>query len=281
MLIKTDKPLTGHIFNIQRYSLHDGAGIRTIIFFKGCPLRCPWCSNPESRAFETTYLRSKTKCIQCTTCLMDNELCPSGAWEQVGKTWTVAALLAEIAKDDVFFYASNGGITLSGGEVLSQSAFAIALLKQLKALGYQTAVETSGQGNTAHLLQIAALCDEVFFDFKIMDPVHAKAVIGIDLDKVLWNFNQLITLGSCVTPRLPLIPGFTLNLSNIDQVLAFLAPFAVTTIHLLPFHQYGAHKYQSLGMHYLLQDMPTPTPTEVDNIRRYIAAQGYHVVIGG
>lgn len=272
---------TGRIFNIQRYSLHDGSGIRTVVFFKGCPLSCPWCANPESRSHRTTFLRREAKCIDCDTCAMDVEECPSGAWEQVGTDMTLDEVIAEVTKDDVFFNTSDGGITLSGGEVLTQPKFAIELLSQLKALGFKTAIETSGHGNTKLLLKIGQLCDEVLFDFKIMDAERAKTVIGLNLELVLDNFRQLVEQGVNVIPRLPLIPGYTLDLINTDRVLHYLRPFKLSKIHLLPFHQYGANKYQTLGMEYLLADVPVPSKSEVESIRQHVAAHGYHVIIGG
>ena len=276
-----DQVSSGRIFNIQRYSLHDGTGIRTVVFFKGCPLSCPWCANPESRSHRTTYLRRESKCIDCETCAMDVDECPSGAWERVGTDMTLDEVVAEVTKDDVFFNTSNGGITLSGGEVLTQPKFAIELLSKLKAIGFRTAIETSGHGNTKQLLRIGQLCDEVLFDFKIMDPQRAKTVIGINLELVLDNFRQLVEQGTNVVPRLPLIPGYTLDLINTDRVINFLRPFNLSEIHLLPFHQYGANKYQTLGMEYLLEDVPVPSKSEVESIRQHVAAHGYHVIIGG
>ncbi|MDV5169771.1 [formate-C-acetyltransferase]-activating enzyme [Photobacterium rosenbergii] len=272
---------TARIFNIQRYSLHDGSGIRTVVFFKGCPLSCPWCANPESRSHQTTYMRRMAKCLECEECEMDVDECPSGAWELVGTDMTLDEVLAQVAKDDVFFDTSQGGITLSGGEVLNQPHFAIELLTRLKQLGYRTAVETSGHGSTTQLLRIGQLCEEVLFDFKIMDKERAKQVVGLNLDKVLENFTRLVGQGVHVVPRLPLIPGYTLDLLNIDRVIRFLKPFDVEEIHLLPFHQYGANKYQTLGMEYLMKDVAVPTQSEVEAIRSHVEAHGYRVVIGG
>ena len=158
------------IFNIQRYSLNDGAGIRTLVFFKGCPLHCPWCSNPESRSREAAFIRREAKCIHCGTCALDVDECPSGAYQQMGTDYTLDELMREVMKDEVFFRVSGGGVTLSGGEVLSQAAFATRFLKRLKALGIATAVETTGHGSRTALLEMAKHCDEVLYDFKIMDP---------------------------------------------------------------------------------------------------------------
>ena len=275
----------GRVFNIQRYSLNDGLGIRTVVFFKGCPLSCPWCANPESRSPKQQVIKREAKCIQCEECVLDTgesiDECPSGALERVGKEMSYDEIIAEIEKDSVFYRTSGGGVTLSGGEVMAQAPFAIELAKRLKGLNYPVAVETTGQGNARQLLALGELCDEVLFDFKIMDPERAKTVTGMDLPTVLNNFTSLVEAGITVIPRLPLIPGYTLDLINVDKVLRFLQPFDIEEIHLLPFHQYGANKYTSLKMNYLLKDVQVPTSSEVDAIRRHVEAAGYRVIIGG
>ncbi|WED24883.1 [formate-C-acetyltransferase]-activating enzyme [Vibrio sp. JC009] len=272
---------TGHVFNIQRYSLNDGEGIRTVVFFKGCPLKCPWCANPESRSHKPQKVRREAKCIHCEVCDMDVDECPTGAVEILGHDMTLDEVMKEIAKDDVFFRTSGGGITLSGGEVLSQAPFAIQLLEKLKELGYQTAIETSGQGSNTQLLKIGQLCDEVLFDFKIMDAGLAKEVTGINLEKVLEGFTLLVENGVNVIPRLPLIPGYTLNMENVYKVMNFIKPFGLKEVHILPFHQYGANKYETLGMEYEFKDVTVPTKDEVASVKNHIEAQGYKVIIGG
>lgn len=274
-------PRMARIFNIQRYSLNDGLGIRTVVFFKGCPLRCPWCANPESLSLHTVNVRRMSTCLQCDICDEDANECPSGAYEKVGKEVTLSEVLNEVAKDDVFYQTSGGGITLSGGEILSQASFAIALLEALKVRGYRTAIETSGHGNTKQLLRMGMLCDEVLYDFKIMDPIRAKTVIGINVERVLENFKALVDQGTKVIPRLPLIPGYTLDIINIERILHFLRPFDINDIHLLPFHQYGANKYELLGMAYQLKGVAVPSQAEVNAIQRHLEAQGYNVTIGG
>ncbi|PSW06563.1 [formate-C-acetyltransferase]-activating enzyme [Photobacterium lipolyticum] len=275
----------GRVFNIQRYSLNDGQGIRTVVFFKGCPLTCPWCANPESRSPKQQMIKREAKCIHCDVCVLDTkesiDECPSGALEVVGNNMTFDEIVAEIEKDSVFFRTSGGGVTLSGGEVMAQAPFAIELAKRLKGLNYPVAIETTGQGNQRHLLALGKLCDEVLYDFKIMDAERAKSITGIDLPKVLDNFNALIKAGVNVIPRLPLIPGYTLDLMNVDRVLRFLQPFELDEIHLLPFHQYGANKYDNLKLNYLLKDVPVPSPNEIEAIRRHVEAAGYQVIIGG
>ncbi|WCE32114.1 [formate-C-acetyltransferase]-activating enzyme [Vibrio sp. SCSIO 43137] len=272
---------SGHIFNIQRYSLNDGEGIRTVVFFKGCPLKCPWCANPESRSLKSHTIKREAKCIHCDHCDMDVEECPTGAVEIVGKDMTLEEVLSAIAKDDVFYRTSGGGVTLSGGEILSQAPFVIKLLTKLRQLGYHTAIETSGQGSTSQLLKIGQLCDEVLFDFKIMDAELARQVTGINLQRVLDNFRQLTEQGVKVIPRLPLIPGYTLNIINVDKVLNFIAPFGLKEVHLLPFHQYGASKYQTLNMEYAMKEVAVPAKDEIASVRRHVEAHGYNVIIGG
>lgn len=273
------------IFNIQRYSLHDGEGIRTVVFFKGCPLSCPWCANPESRSPKPQVIKREAKCIQCSACVLDTgeplAECPTGALEVIGREMTLAEVLAEIEKDSVFFRTSGGGVTLSGGEVMAQAPFAIALAKQLKALGYPLAIETTGVGHAQHLLELGLQCDEVLFDFKIMQPERARQVTGINLPRVLDNFRMLVEAGVNVIPRLPLIPGETMDIQNVERVLAVLQPFTIKQLHLLPFHQYGAGKYENLKMDYQFKQVAVPDKQDVDAIQRHIEAAGYQVSIGG
>lgn len=272
---------TARVFNIQRYSLNDGAGIRTMVFFKGCPLHCPWCSNPESRSRDSVFVRREARCISCETCALDVHECPSGAYQRMGIDYTFDELLAEVMKDEVFFRVSGGGVTLSGGEVLSQAAFATRLLKKLKSWGVATAIETTGHGKKTALLELANYCDEVLYDFKIMDPERAHAVTGINLHRVLDNFAALCAQGMRVIPRLPLIPGYTMSLDNLDQVLAYLAPYGLKELHLLPFHQYGAGKYGLVGLDYAMTDVVPPTEDEIEPYIRRAEASGYRVTVGG
>jgi len=279
--INCEPKMEGRVFNIQRYSLNDGTGIRTVVFFKGCPLTCPWCSNPESRSHEIEYVIRAGKCIHCEICLKTVEDCPSGAYEQIGKDMTVDEVVKELKKDSVFYFSSNGGVTLSGGEVLAQAPFAIELLTRLKSIGIRTAIETAGFGGRKPLLKLAALCNEVLYDFKIMDADKAKEVIGVDLKVVLDNFKALVDAGVKVIPRIPLIPGYTMSESNLDKILEFLKPFNLDELHLLPFHQFGAGKYENLKMDYKLKDVLPPEEHEIEEYKKRCELQGYKVIIGG
>jgi pyruvate formate lyase activating enzyme len=269
------------IFNIQRYSLNDGAGIRTVVFFKGCPHRCPWCANPESISPKIETVRRESKCLHCAPCLRDADECPSGAFERIGRDVTLDELEREVMKDDVFFRSSGGGVTLSGGEVLMQAPFATQLLKRLRRYGIHTAIETAGDAPLSRLLPLARQCDEVLFDLKIMDPEQARSVTAVNLPRVMENLTQLVAEGINVIPRVPLIPGYTLTDANMASVLAFLLPSGIRQLHLLPFHSYGEPKYRLLGQQWSMREVSPPTADEVAAIRRMAEDKGFHVTIGG
>lgn len=272
---------TARIFNIQRYSLNDGQGIRTVVFFKGCPHTCPWCANPESMSPKIETVRRESKCLHCATCLQDADECPSGAWEHIGRDVTLESLEREVLKDEVFFRASGGGVTLSGGEVLMQAEFATRFLQRLKQCGIRTAIETAGDTSPRRLLPLAQACDEVLFDLKIMDCAQARQVLSMNQPRVLENFRLLVTEGIKVIPRLPLIPGYTLSTENVAQILAFLAPLPVEEVHLLPFHQYGEPKYSLLEREWAMAGIKAPEAEEIAPIRAMVEQAGYRVVMGG
>ena len=272
---------TARIFNIQRYSLNDGQGIRTVVFFKGCPHTCPWCANPESMSPKIETVRRESKCLHCATCLQDADECPSGAWEHIGRDVTLESLEREVLKDEVFFRASGGGVTLSGGEVLLQAEFATRFLQRLKQWGIRTAIETAGDTSPRRLLPLAQACDEVLFDLKIMDCAQARQVLSMNQPRVLENFRLLVAEGIKVIPRLPLIPGYTLSTDNVAQILAFLAPLPVEEVHLLPFHQYGEPKYSLLAREWAMAGIKAPQAYEIAPIRARVEQAGYRVVMGG
>ena len=269
------------IFNIQRYSLNDGQGIRTVVFFKGCPHTCPWCANPESLSPRIETVRRESKCLHCTPCLRDADECPSGAFERIGRDITLDDLEREVMKDDIFFRSSGGGVTLSGGEVLMQAPFATRFLQRLRRWDVRCAIETAGDAPAGRLLSLAKECDEVLFDLKIMDGDLAREVINMNLPRVLANLRLLVEEGVNVIPRLPLIPGFTMNSDNTQHVLTMLSSLGIKQVHLLPFHQYGEPIYSLLGLPWLMKEVPVPTAQEVDIIRKMAEGAGFHVTVGG
>lgn len=273
--------MLGFIFNIQRYSIHDGGGIRTLIFFKGCPLHCPWCCNPESQSFDKEFIKLTSQCIHCGVCANNSLDCPTGAFVEQGRYMTVEEVLDEVLKDEIFYHTSQGGVTLSGGEVLAQGDFAKELLKRLKDLGVHTAIETSGAGDWGTLAGIAEYSDLILYDLKIMNSKESSEIIGIDSRIVRDHFTRLISKGFHVIPRVPLIPECTMRDGNIDAIIDFLQENGVQEIHLLPFHQYGSSKYESLGRKYSLVDMKTPTDAEIATIERKVVQAGLRVIVGG
>jgi len=274
------------IFNIQRYSLHDGGGIRTVIFFKGCPFRCPWCSNPESQNFNAEVMKKKNLCINCSSssvykCKVNPDDCPTGALEVVGKEYTVEEVLKEVKKDIVFYETTGGGVTLSGGEPLSQGIFVIELLKELKKLGINTAIETTGIGKWDIMNEISENVDIVLWDFKIMDKNKSTEIICADVELMKTNFAKIIKKFVMVIPRLPLIPGYTAHLENIKEIIEFVSGFGIKEVDILPFHQYGSSKYKALGRKYNLKYLKLLSEDEIKDIQNFIQRYEITAVIGG
>lgn len=273
--------MKGLVFNIQRYSIHDGGGIRTLIFFKGCPLHCPWCCNPESQSFEIEQGRIKDRCIKCKKCSHNVDECPSGAIVEFGKYMSIEDIIKEVKKDMVFYNTSSGGVTLSGGEVLSQAKFAAQLLKRLKDLGVNTAIETSGQGSKQELLNMAKYLDLVLFDLKIMNKDKAHNIIGCDIDTIKNNLKALVKSDIKVIPRIPLIPDYTMDESNINEIAEFVLSLNIKEVHILPFHQYGSKKYEYIDKEYSLKNVKSPSDEEVNSIKQKLEKRGLKVNIGG
>ena len=278
-VVETRRDDVARIFNIQRYSLNDGEGIRTVVFFKGCPHLCPWCANPESISGKIQTVRREAKCLHCAKCLRDADECPSGAFERIGRDISLDALEREVMKDDIFFRTSGGGVTLSGGEVLMQAEFATRFLQRLRLWGVSCAIETAGDAPASKLLPLAKLCDEVLFDLKIMDATQARDVVKMNLPRVLENLRLLVSEGVNVIPRLPLIPGFTLSRENMQQALDVLIPLNIRQIHLLPFHQYGEPKYRLLGKTWSMKEVSAPSSADVATMREMAERAGFQVTV--
>lgn len=221
----------GLIYDIQRYSLHDGPGIRTIIFLKGCPLRCPWCANPESQI--------------CKIEKMGNE--------EVGRFITVEEAI-DIAKRDMPFYKrSGGGITLSGGEPLMQPEFSRALVQAAKDIGINVAIETSGYQKWDLAWDVLEDIDTVLFDIKAFDKDLHKEIVGVSNELILDNLKKLSHLNKNIIGRLPVIPDNNDSFKNLSQTLDFCKSIGIKEVHLLPYHQLGVHKYEKLNREYILK----------------------------
>lgn len=278
----------GVIFNIQRFSLHDGKGIRTVLFLKGCPLACRWCSNPESISGKVDIFQDLTKCIgcglcqkacpedaiyfdkkqntyiinreKCTNCGLCAEACPTTAITSIGQIRTVTQAVAMIKRDLPFFTNSGGGVTLSGGEILFQPAFAFEILKTCKEDGIDTAIETSGNGKWKWLSQIATVANTIYYDLKAMDAELHRQLTTVNNDKIIKNLIALDRLIGEMSVaqrpqliiRIPMIEGRNVTESNIKETADFFKTNLTFYDHLelLPFHNFGESKYRQLGKTY-------------------------------
>ncbi len=184
-------------------------------------------------------------------------------------------------KDDIFFRTSGGGVTLSGGEVLMQAPFAVRFLQRLRRWDVRCAIETAGDAPASRLLSLARECDEVLFDLKIMDVHLARETINMNLPRVLANLRLMVAEGVNIIPRLPLIPGFTMNVENTQQALTLLSSLGIKQVHLLPFHQYGEPKYNLLGLPWSMKEVPVPSAQEIGFIRKMAECAGFQVTVGG
>lgn len=265
---------SGLVLDIFRSSLHDGPGIRTTVFLKGCPLRCIWCHNPESQAFAPELYFLETKCTQCGACVtacphgchalrqgrheIDRRpctqcgacvaACPVGALEIKGRRMTVDEVLAEVEKDRPYYDSSGGGMTLSGGEPLAQFAFSLALLKGARARGIHTCVETSGYAESSRLRELAACVDLFLFDYKATgEPLH-RNLTGVPGRVIRENLDLLQTLGARIILRCPLVPGINDGDAHLAEIarLALEHP-AVEQVEIMPFHAMYRAKAERIG----------------------------------
>lgn len=262
----TDFEVTGRIFDIQRYSIHDGPGIRTIVFFKGCPLRCRWCCNPESQnpALETRH--------------MDGKDVP------VGEDVTVAQVMETVEKDRPYYSRSGGGLTLSGGECLFQPDFAQALLRAARDTGINTAIESTACAPWEAIAPLLPHLDTCLLDIKHMDGEKHRAFIGRRNDLMLENAMRIAQDGRPkLIIRVPVVPTFNDTAEDIGAIARYAATLpGVEQLHLLPYHRLGQDKYGQLGRTYTLPDLRPPEPEQMEQLRRAAErASGLTCQIGG
>ena len=283
--------MKGKIFEIKRFAVHDGDGIRTTVFFKGCPLKCVWCHNPEGISFQSELAYYAHKCIGCGECvnkclqkahkiegdshLFDRSLCIGcGACEEdclgealthYGEEVTVESLLPRLLEDREFYETSGGGVTLSGGECLMQPDFCRELLCALKENGIQTAVDTCGYVSKETLDKVIPYTDVFLYDIKAIDSAVHKTCTGVENGRILENLRYLDSLGKKSEIRIPYVPGW--NSGEIEKIADFVKSLSnVTGVRVLPYHNYARSKYEALSMENTLPDS-VPTSEEMDRAK--------------
>lgn len=257
--------VTGRIFDIQKYSIHDGPGIRTIVFLKGCPLRCKWCCNPESqeREIQTMMVGGKPKVI--------------------GQDVAVDEVMMEVLKDRAYFRRSGGGLTLSGGESLLQMDFASALLQAAKNSGISTAIESTGFARFEKIRdQILPYLDYFLMDIKHTDSAKHKFFTGVPNELILENAHKIAETGQNLIIRVPVVPGFNSTPEEILEIARFAKSLpGVEKLHLLPYHRLGSDKYDGLGRKYTLSAIEPPSNEHMEKLAKAALTTGLHVQIGG
>jgi pyruvate formate lyase activating enzyme len=309
------KSPVGLVFNVQRYSIHDGPGIRTTVFLKGCPLRCQWCHNPEAMSGRVEFGFFPDRCIACLECV---QACPNGvhvvedgrravrrelcrgegkcadvcyaeAIERIGYPLTVEEALAQVERDRPFYETSRGGVTISGGEPLRQVEFSVALLEGAKARGLHTALDTCGYAPWCALAAAAEHADLVLYDLKHMGSAVHRELTGVPNDLILENLARVVELRGPdrVWVRYPFIPGLNDGSENVEAMGAFLGPlsgqgaWARLRVDILPYHQLGQSKYRKLGLGYPLEGQRAPERSEMEAAAVVLSAAGLEPHVGG
>ena len=304
---------TGQVFNIQRYSIHDGAGIRTLVFLKGCPLRCLWCCNPESQrgVSELGYIESRcagavdcgAPCIaacpiaaissnaqgkaivdraKCDTCGKCAQACGKGALKIVGRVMTVKQVMAEVEKDRPFYRRSGGGVTVGGGEPLAQCQFAAELLEAAHKSYLHTALETCGHAPWPHFSVVLEHVDLLQFDIKHMDLARHRELTGQSNELILDNLRKVRSIKDPrdVIIRIPVVPGCNDSAENIRSTAEFVAGLGFRQVELVLYHRLGASKYAQYGMAYPLTECEPPSEADMSSLREVVRASGA-IEVGG
>lgn len=256
--------VSGRIFDIQKFSVHDGPGIRTIVFLKGCPLRCRWCCNPESQGFEIQTMLQ------------------NGKAKTVGKDITVKDVIDLVKQDMPYYRRSGGGMTLSGGEMLAQSDFAYALLRCAKESAINTAVETTGFAPYEKIEKMLPYIDTVLMDIKHTDSRKHKEFTGQPNELILENAVKIAENARKLIVRVPVVPTFNDTEAEIAAIAKFAASLnGVKEINLLPYHRFGKDKYDGLNREYLMGDVPSPTDEHMQKLKAVAESYGLECKIGG
>ena len=269
--------MQGEIFNIQKFCVNDGPGIRTTVFFKGCPLRCLWCHNPESQSFDKQILFYSDKCTHCGKCenlTVNNTefFCCNDAKEICGKTVSSDYVIDEVMKDYEFYKNSGGGITLSGGEPLFQFEFALDILRKAKENNLHTAIETCGFTDKSKIKQISEYVDLFLYDFKEGNPELHKAYTGVDNILILKNLSILNELKKDIILRCPIIPGYNNRQDSYDKICEITNNLtSIIGVEIEPYHSFGESKYEALGKQQ--PKILTQTEEQINEIIDYISSK--------
>jgi pyruvate formate lyase activating enzyme len=282
--------LTGIVFDIKKYSINDGPGIRSTVFLKGCPLRCAWCHNPESQAKGVQVMLRPNRCEQCGACLeacqhaaitwsVDGPLtdlaicercgdctrvCYAEARQLVGKEMSLSEVMAQVERDVAFYDESGGGVTLSGGEPLFQKEFSLALLQACRAKEIHTVLDTCGYASPETFEQVFPYVNLFLYDLKAIDPEKHRQYTGLSNERILQNLQSLSARGADIRVRIPLIPGVNDDEEEMGRMGAFLAALPHRPpVEVLAYHNIAEAKYAGLGMSYSLPDLQPPTPERI------------------
>jgi pyruvate formate lyase activating enzyme len=306
------------IFNIQKYSIYDGPGIRTLVFFKGCPLRCQWCSNPEGLVKKYQVMFKEKLCIDCGNCIpvcplnihyfLDQAklpaegtrhrlnrsidcsgcrkceaICPKQALAVVGQDITISEALEIIRQDELFYLNSGGGVTLGGGDPAMQPEFAANLLMECRREGIHTAIETSGYAKLESLVMMAKFADLLLYDLKHIDSDRHLELAGVRNERILDNFKEMIRRGFATKVRMPLIKGLNSSEETMNKTIEFLKSFQSYRnfhgIDLLPYHKLGINKYRQLDMEYAITGDLSLNDEELDEIAKHFKDSGFQADI--
>ena len=295
----------GSVFNVMRFAVNDGPGIRTTVFLKGCPLLCLWCHNPESQKLTPELMFAEERCIACGDCVSacphqalgwkDGrpvraekcelcgeccDACPTDTRRMVGRRTTVKDLLRLILRDRIIYEESGGGVTFSGGEPLMQPEFLRAMLAACQSEGIHTAVDTCGYASAKSFSRIAELADLFLFDLKLMDRELHERFTGRGNGLVLENLRTAVHLGKQVRVRIPIVPGINDDEQNLGATMEFLASLKIQSVDLLPYHSTGTEKYRRLESANPAEIVP-PTEAHMNSLRERFVARGFVVRIGG
>ncbi len=294
----------GIVFNIQKFSIHDGPGVRTTVFLKGCPLKCKWCANPESQSKKIQILWDRDKCIGCSACFHTcreravslsaaKEVsidackcagclrcvinCPAGALSFEGESMSVESVVDECLKDIDFYETSGGGVTISGGEGMCQPEFLKELLKELKLHKIHLAIETTGYIKKEVFKELAPMFDLLLFDVKHYDSGRHYEGTGVYNERIVENLKLAIGQGMEVLPRIPVIPGFNDSLEDAAGIALLLKQAGASRAQLLPFHQFGENKYHKLGAAYAYENIAALHEEDLQDYLRVFLEQGIEV----